>query len=320
MNVISHSHAYSLYPRATFEDRVSIYSQFSAQRMDDVQEGFEKYTKRGWKILPMPSAAAHLRPNSEFRNGPRYVGDSSSWIIPLEGLYEQDEIVPIEHRGVELPMGFGDDFVRGNGWHGNSSSGTLNISTKVFTSWYLEGQYCACPDFHWEIHYFLDGLGGSDYGRRDREFLGISHKLYKAYNAAVRPDCKFGPVTADLQSRVRNIVAKAFINSFRPESNVPYELCPKPPAVLELINVLSALCNVCSCTDLEISVSFALVYNYTDRSTITAGDDPRTIWTIVDVSQAELPDSQLWDLNRSLDKVLKPFNIQLWVRAIADQH
>ncbi|THU97433.1 hypothetical protein K435DRAFT_615366, partial [Dendrothele bispora CBS 962.96] len=83
MNVISHSHAYSLYPRATFEDRVSIHPRVSARRKDKIKIAFEKYTKRGWKILPVPSAAAYLRPNSEFGNGPRYVGDSNCWIIPL---------------------------------------------------------------------------------------------------------------------------------------------------------------------------------------------------------------------------------------------
>jgi hypothetical protein len=76
MNVISYSHAYALYPRATFYNRISL-SLLPANRLDAT--AVSKYTARGWKFihtLPQPrpqlylelDAAASTPENSEARS------------------------------------------------------------------------------------------------------------------------------------------------------------------------------------------------------------------------------------------------------------
>ncbi|KAE9402702.1 hypothetical protein BT96DRAFT_537560 [Gymnopus androsaceus JB14] len=54
MNIISHSHAYSLYPRATFIDRVSS-KNFKIYRLEIQKEAArEKYRQRGWELINVP--------------------------------------------------------------------------------------------------------------------------------------------------------------------------------------------------------------------------------------------------------------------------
>lgn len=113
MNVISYSHAYSLYPRATFHDRVAL-STVPARRLDE--HVLLKYMARGWRFIhavPAPppevrdaasgqlvraylraSECAHCahcaRVRAEERSiarafpaGPRWIGDGHSWVVPL---------------------------------------------------------------------------------------------------------------------------------------------------------------------------------------------------------------------------------------------
>ncbi|THU84244.1 hypothetical protein K435DRAFT_409127 [Dendrothele bispora CBS 962.96] len=97
MNIISHSHAYSFYPYETFEERVeiSIVAQWQLER-DNHCATCEKYTGKGWRMISKPSAKAYFRPNSEFRNDARFVGDSGCWTIPLEPFHDQNEVVSSE--------------------------------------------------------------------------------------------------------------------------------------------------------------------------------------------------------------------------------
>ena len=126
MNLISHSHAYSLYPYATFEERVSIHTPTPASviRMDKHKKAREKYTRRGWSMAPTPSAAAYLRPNSEFRNALRCVGDSKCWIIPLEPLDVLEETSLYQ----DISMHLEGDVVRAHAWENMS---TLQICGEI---------------------------------------------------------------------------------------------------------------------------------------------------------------------------------------------
>ncbi|KAK7464129.1 hypothetical protein VKT23_006293 [Stygiomarasmius scandens] len=156
MNLISHSHAYSLYPYATFEERVSIHTPTPASviRMDKHKKAREKYTRRGWSMAPTPSAAAYLRPNSEFRNALRCVGDSKCWIIPLEPLDVLEETSLYQ----DISMHLEGDVVRAHAWE--------NMST-------LLNKFV--------IERFLYGLEPT-FGLLDCEFARVVHKLCKAYN------------------------------------------------------------------------------------------------------------------------------------------
>ncbi|KAJ3903197.1 hypothetical protein F5879DRAFT_167687 [Lentinula edodes] len=105
MNIITYSHAYALYPRATFLDRVSMTNAlFSTQ---DHRHGLAraKYAGRGWTMIERPSIAMSLRRRSEFWFGGRSVGDSACWIIPLS---------PI--KNISVPN---VDFARINSWSHN---------------------------------------------------------------------------------------------------------------------------------------------------------------------------------------------------------
>ncbi|KAJ6495908.1 hypothetical protein DFH09DRAFT_1002254 [Mycena vulgaris] len=73
MNVLSHDHAYALYPEATFvyRDALVIVTAGAGQ-----EAGRQKYVDRGWKMLDVAESR-------EFGGGPRWVGDRHTWTIPL---------------------------------------------------------------------------------------------------------------------------------------------------------------------------------------------------------------------------------------------
>jgi hypothetical protein len=84
-NFISYSHAYSLYPNATFIHRQGLCIERATERY---QEALAKYRVRGWDIQESPlvcRADFHVDVN-------RWVNDRMSWVIPLDV------------DGVELPQ------------------------------------------------------------------------------------------------------------------------------------------------------------------------------------------------------------------------
>ena len=95
MNFITHEKAYSLYPRATFEERRSLTCLFSTISRT---RAWAKYTERGWTMLDGVTGEDFHDLNSSLARGPRYVGDSKTWTIPilpkidapLEGLTEMN--------------------------------------------------------------------------------------------------------------------------------------------------------------------------------------------------------------------------------------
>ncbi|THH19902.1 hypothetical protein EW146_g1349 [Bondarzewia mesenterica] len=81
MNVISYEKAYSLYPLATFETRISFLCTKDAARR---QMAIKKYTPRGWTVSAGKRklgkrACLHL----SFRRGVRSLNDRHTWGIPL---------------------------------------------------------------------------------------------------------------------------------------------------------------------------------------------------------------------------------------------
>ncbi len=75
MNVITYAHAISLYPRATFVDRVAYHT--SSSKNCDI-EALAKYTAHGWTMISCQEALQ--RP--EFRMD-RHIGNKYCWVIPL---------------------------------------------------------------------------------------------------------------------------------------------------------------------------------------------------------------------------------------------
>lgn len=82
LNIITHSHAYSLYPKATFDEKRSLIlrATYDGQRHEDARA---KYRVRGWRLLPYVSCHEATHPECEFSAGPRWVGDSKCMTVQL---------------------------------------------------------------------------------------------------------------------------------------------------------------------------------------------------------------------------------------------
>ena len=81
MNFIAYDAAYSLYPRATFEDKVNLV--FKHDTPND-RRCIGKYTVRGW--TPVINTSENEKPfNNLFYVGqPRFVDDPRCWRLPLD--------------------------------------------------------------------------------------------------------------------------------------------------------------------------------------------------------------------------------------------
>jgi hypothetical protein len=81
MNFIAFDAAYSIYPRATFEERRAL--SFASLSERDVR-ALGKYALRGWSILSniWPHEAQTSRA-SFYMDIPRRVRDGRSWVVPL---------------------------------------------------------------------------------------------------------------------------------------------------------------------------------------------------------------------------------------------
>ncbi|KII94493.1 hypothetical protein PLICRDRAFT_120574 [Plicaturopsis crispa FD-325 SS-3] len=81
MNLISFANAYSLYPKATFEERRSLITPTAASSHMQT-EGRDKYVSRGWKMTTL-SRQERDDPRSSFGLGDRWLGDRLTWTLPL---------------------------------------------------------------------------------------------------------------------------------------------------------------------------------------------------------------------------------------------
>ncbi len=95
MNLITYDRVYSLYPKATFEERRGLIVTQSSFRGSDEsnQYGLQKYRDRGWTLS---SVTENHVPKSDLRPGLRWVGDGrclSLRLAPIEGdgLFETTE-------------------------------------------------------------------------------------------------------------------------------------------------------------------------------------------------------------------------------------
>ncbi|PBK75288.1 hypothetical protein ARMSODRAFT_514758 [Armillaria solidipes] len=80
MNIISHSYAYSLFPKATFDQKRALIITTSGSGQE---VGRGKYRDRGWKLFEYPSAFEVTDSESEFQAGLRWVGDRKCLTLPL---------------------------------------------------------------------------------------------------------------------------------------------------------------------------------------------------------------------------------------------
>ncbi len=90
MNIISHSHAYSLFPKATFDQKRALIITTSGSGQE---VGRGKYRDRGWKFFEYPSAFEVTDSESEFQAGLRWVGDRKCLTLPLTPIPSLDAFV-----------------------------------------------------------------------------------------------------------------------------------------------------------------------------------------------------------------------------------
>ena len=84
MNLITYDTAYSLYPRATFEERRTIL--FGDSKSSSTFTALQKYEDRGWEVVESSLFTDELRGPVQSVRGDsiRFVNDSTSWIVPLD--------------------------------------------------------------------------------------------------------------------------------------------------------------------------------------------------------------------------------------------
>ncbi|KAF8961523.1 hypothetical protein BDZ97DRAFT_1733677 [Flammula alnicola] len=80
MNIITHEKAYSLYPKATFEQRRSLIISTEGSNQETARK---KYATRGWSMVEQLTHEEYRHSGSAFAQGGRYVGDSKCWTLPI---------------------------------------------------------------------------------------------------------------------------------------------------------------------------------------------------------------------------------------------
>ncbi|KAJ6632211.1 hypothetical protein B0H10DRAFT_2206605 [Mycena sp. CBHHK59/15] len=82
MNILTHDHAYCLYPRSTFIYKNAVIIETVGAGQED---GRQKYIDRGWEMIKAPPMSVLASRGSELsiRAGTRWAGDTFTWTIPL---------------------------------------------------------------------------------------------------------------------------------------------------------------------------------------------------------------------------------------------
>ena len=103
LNFLSYDAAYSMYPRATFEERTSLC--FSSLTERDIG-CLSKYAVRGWRSLSNFYPHERSAERIFHVNQHRFVGDSKCWVIPLDttGLELRPALTPVSERFVWDPV------------------------------------------------------------------------------------------------------------------------------------------------------------------------------------------------------------------------
>ncbi|PPR07985.1 hypothetical protein CVT24_002697 [Panaeolus cyanescens] len=83
MNIITHDHAYCLYPKATLLQKRSLVIYRPGLEEGHSEDALGKYRSRGWTMVKSPPREDASSRWSPFPIGERHVGDDLCWTIPL---------------------------------------------------------------------------------------------------------------------------------------------------------------------------------------------------------------------------------------------
>ncbi|KAF5367969.1 hypothetical protein D9758_004346 [Tetrapyrgos nigripes] len=249
MNVISHSHAYSLFPRATFHDRISVETPFYVTQENKHQAARDKYIQRGWTMVELPSIVDYLRPYSEFRtSSPRCVGDFSCWTITLEPIdlpqTPNDSSMAVDFTpAIPILMGPEADVVRGNMWKVvYESRSRMMMEFSVVT---IPGKLKYSYTF-WQLSGLTDrvktAIGGATIDadnvevdevqgeQNDMVFAGI---VQQSCAQSLKEKENSKGIERDVQNLVHDQLYRKLL-----QIDVPYTLKPKAPAAERLLPIL----------------------------------------------------------------------------------
>ncbi|KAL0056852.1 hypothetical protein AAF712_016535 [Marasmius tenuissimus] len=142
MNLISYSHAISLYPQSTFRDRVSLLNSPSPREVGtrNYTDAIKKYEKRGWKMINSGSGCNALSRHSDLNMFLRRVGDRHCWTIPLD---------PVNDFVMEGPLQLGrSESSFKQSWRLIYASGraSLREGTSLLDVGVLKRSYCLEPE------------------------------------------------------------------------------------------------------------------------------------------------------------------------------
>jgi hypothetical protein len=137
MNIISYTHAISLYPRSTFRERISLRNGRLREREAKAYKARMKYQGRGWRIINTVDPMTALDYNTDLHMFTRYIGDEQCWTV---------ELPPVEDL-VEAEPGLGrKEFLMAHSWKLEYiNQRDARTSMRVLSSPRLKQAYCLAP-------------------------------------------------------------------------------------------------------------------------------------------------------------------------------
>lgn len=126
MNILTFNTAHAFFPRATFEDRITLSLLHRKTSCHD--PALMKYENRGWTIQHHVSHTDLNNPAFLFAPKLRYVGDAQCWKMPIFPIFQHDQLCC--HN------------IESNSWSINYNNNLiLSMSYKVVTSPHLQFSY-----------------------------------------------------------------------------------------------------------------------------------------------------------------------------------
>ncbi|KAL5514377.1 hypothetical protein ACEPAG_2465 [Sanghuangporus baumii] len=207
MNLITYCAAYSLYPKATFEQGLML--PCDAREVHH-ESGLWKYRMRGWESANQDSVAPPLSDPKKhtFVLGKRCVGDESTWIIPLRGVSSVLKYANNPLLKSMDPMSFNTFSLARN-----VERDSIEMQFSILKPDYFLGRYTACMEVLPKIEFWfgiIERLESTLEIRDGSEDRITWDTILASWNAALMEKCKCYATEAHYQYHA----CPAFISMF----------------------------------------------------------------------------------------------------------
>ncbi|KAE9402677.1 hypothetical protein BT96DRAFT_990910 [Gymnopus androsaceus JB14] len=288
MNIISHSHAYSLYPRATFIDRIASRNiKFRGLRTRH-EAAREKYRQRGWELIDIPSASVALRRCPEFSDA-RCVGDSACWVIRLPS-----------------QTTYGPDPIRINSWSNSSHpwDNMLLLEHETKTDERLDFGYCISQFTDWQaitkIFDLLDELEGKNGDTSENDYIdkGWASWISFLINKAVKTTRD--PAAEKIRVQLANIYENE-LPSFQERPDAEKLCFPVTSTASALLRHLVRIQNM-----FEGDLTYAFTFRVSEQT--------KHVWTNVKVTPPPVAlENEEYSTCFRIIRILKAFRVGLMI-------